>query len=119
MADSHVSAGAADCSELPQWHQRGYLKLAHLMSSHPDYAILRRFGQLNLLNLLNYQAERRELERQYLECCEEDDTSNDLELNLMTSDFHLLHRSERPKDIQKQVLDQIRFKLERYCMQIQ
>ena len=40
----------------------GYPKLARVMGVYPEMAIYRRFGYLNSLNLLYYQAELSELE---------------------------------------------------------
>jgi hypothetical protein len=40
----------------------GYLKLAYLMALAPEVAIFRKFGLLNVLNLLRQQAELQDLE---------------------------------------------------------
>ncbi|KAM0721389.1 hypothetical protein Q7P37_002313 [Cladosporium fusiforme] len=45
--------------------QSGYYELAEFMSSSPETAIFRRFGVLNLMNLLGLQAEVVELQRQW------------------------------------------------------
>ena len=99
---------------MASWCPRGYPKLANLMGSYPESAIFRRFGRLNALTLLSYQAELVDLEHQYLDCCEEDDTTDDPNVNLLSSDFSLVHASERPNDIQKQLLETIRSRLKEY-----
>lgn len=43
---------------------RGYYRLAELMGSYQETAIFRRFGLLNMLNLLSLQAELVNLQRQ-------------------------------------------------------
>ena len=43
---------------------RGYPRLAALMGSYQETAIFRRFGKLNMLNLLSLQAELTDLEVQ-------------------------------------------------------
>jgi hypothetical protein len=42
---------------------QGYRKLAEYMGENPNFAIFRRFGQLNALNLLYLQAELAEMEQ--------------------------------------------------------
>lgn len=54
----------------------GYPKLGRLMGDHPHYAIFRRFGALNALNLLYLQAEIHELELELRKQQEEDEESN-------------------------------------------
>lgn len=48
----------------PNRYSRGYQKLAWLMGQLPEFALLRRFGRLNSLNLLYMQTEIYELEKQ-------------------------------------------------------
>ena len=112
--DTTVQESPKNPRMLRPWHPRGYPKLAHLMGSYPESAIFRRFGQLNMLNLLSYQAELIDLEAQYFETCEEDDLSDDARLNGLSSDFYLLHNSTRPNDVQRQLLEEIRLKLKEY-----
>lgn len=42
----------------------GYPKLARLMACYPETAILRRFGELNTINILRLQAELQDMEHQ-------------------------------------------------------
>jgi hypothetical protein len=50
----------------------GYAKLAHLMSTHHELAIFRRFKALNMQNLLYLQAEITHLEAELLRVARED-----------------------------------------------
>jgi hypothetical protein len=49
----------------------GYVKVAALMSRYPELAIVRRFGDLNMQNLLYLQAELTHLELEYKELVSE------------------------------------------------
>jgi hypothetical protein len=53
----------------------GYAKVAQLMSTHPEFAILRRFQALNMQNLLYMQAEVTHLEAELRSQAEEDTQS--------------------------------------------
>lgn len=56
--------------------EHGYREIAHLMAyKDSPFAIFRRFGQLNMLNLLCMQAELMELQSEFRTVCEEDDDS--------------------------------------------
>lgn len=55
----------------------GYPKLAEHFGNNPDFASVRRFGALSARNLLYYQAELLELEKE-LEDIEERDNTNSL-----------------------------------------
>lgn len=50
----------------------GHTKVARLMYQHPELAITRRFGHLNMQNLLYLQAELVHLEAEYRHLAEED-----------------------------------------------
>ena len=84
------------------------------MGPYPEVAVFRRFGSLNMLNLMSCQAELIQLEDQYRVICEVDDTSSSETLNMLSSDFHLLRESKAPNDTQKAMLSQIRSKLFEY-----
>ena len=62
---------------LDNFKPRGYHKLASLMGPNPDVAIFRRFGALNMLNLMSLQVELVDLEAQLSDIAREDDTSDD------------------------------------------
>lgn len=54
--------------------ENGYREIAQLMACKDSpFAIFRRFGQLNMLNLLCLQAELMELQRDLKDACAEDD----------------------------------------------
>lgn len=59
--------------------ERGYRKLATLMSEVGDVVIFRRFKKLNMLNLMPLQAEFAALELDYEDACNKDDRSGNLE----------------------------------------
>ncbi|TVY84391.1 hypothetical protein LSUE1_G001840 [Lachnellula suecica] len=50
----------------------GYPQISQLMSKHKELAIVRRFGNLNMLNLLHMQAELMHLEEKYFQISETD-----------------------------------------------
>ena len=70
----------------------GYPKLSSLMASYPTAAIFRRFGELNMLNLLRLQAELQDLEAQLQEVRDEDaySQSNDTIRASYVTDFRLM-----------------------------
>lgn len=95
--------------------QRGYPKLASLMGHHTETAIFRRFGQLNMLNLLSLQAELTDLELQLQYIRQEDQASDDPLRMLHTIDFWELRPSRKAgDDLQWQTLLNIRRKLQEY-----
>lgn len=92
----------------------GYAKIAHTMNHHGELAIFRRFGKLNLQNLLYLQAELTHLEKDLDELVERDklDTSREF----YTKDWWSLAESSDNEEDQEQwdkVL-QIREKLKEY-----
>jgi len=54
----------------PMHYSRGYQKLSCLMGRLPEFAVYKRFGALNTLNLLYLQTELADLERQLHETSE-------------------------------------------------
>jgi len=95
----------------------GYLKLASLMGHHTETAIFRRFGQLNMLNLLSLQAELTDLEFQLQHIRQEDEASDDPLRMLHTIDFWELRQSRKAgDDLQWQTLLNIRQKLQEYSI---
>ena len=92
----------------------GYAKIALAMSHHGELAIFRRFGKLNLQNLLYLQAELTHLERDLGELVERD--SLDPNRGFYTKDWWSLAESSDEEEGQEQwdkVL-QIREKLKEY-----
>lgn len=70
----------------------GYGKMAELMSSHDEFAILRRFRHLNMKNLLYLQAEIAHLEEELGELADRD--SMDFELQFHGRDWWSLANGE-------------------------
>jgi hypothetical protein len=63
---------------LPPLPSRGYRKVAHQMAvERSTWPIFRRFGALNMLNLLSYQAELMKLHQRLTDACEVDDEESD------------------------------------------
>ena len=93
----------------------GYAKVASMMGRHSELAILRRFGQLNLQNLLYLQAELVHLEAE-LKVLADADMSFDTSIrNFYSKDWFTLSQSKIDgDDRQWQKVLQIREKLEIY-----
>ncbi|KAF2725246.1 hypothetical protein K431DRAFT_300152 [Polychaeton citri CBS 116435] len=91
---------------------RGYHRLADLMGHYPETAIFRRFGSLNMLNLLSLQAELIDLQIQFRDIWAEDDISMDLNEKEYSTYFRKLMRSET--SLQHEMLLAIRKKLHEY-----
>ena len=98
----------------------GYAKLASLMGSNPEVAILRRFSALNAQNLLYLQAELVDLEEDLRAIAAEDNTSEDPDRVIYSRDWYTLSRSKNHtadnKDAgrQWQIILSIREKLREY-----
>ena len=96
---------------------RGYPKLAALMGSHQETAIFRRFGMLNMLNLLSLQAELTDFEVQLESIIQEDETSGDTNRMLHAIDFRELRAyAKEGDDLHWQMLLDIRAKLQEYSI---
>ncbi|KAI9876633.1 MAG: hypothetical protein M1830_006055 [Pleopsidium flavum] len=65
----------------------GYPKLSAFLSSFPETALFRKFGALNIQNLLYLQAELSELEVELREIAKEDSQSGDSERVLFNKDW--------------------------------
>jgi hypothetical protein len=93
----------------------GYPKLAKIMSLSPETAIFRRFGELNMLNLLRLQAELHDLEHQLQEIRGEDALSKDPVRTGYVNDFRLMRDwMEEGDSLQYDMLLNIGKKLEEY-----
>jgi len=102
----------------------GYAKLAAFMGAHPETAILRRFGTLNMQNLLYLQAELINLENALHKQAKEDFESGHPERSIYASDWETLRDSTTEKDgnpAQWNLMLQIRERLKEYnqalCLQ--
>lgn len=94
---------------------RGYSKLAALMGSYPEAAIFRRFGTLNMLNLLRLQAELTDLEFQLQDIRSEDETDPRSLQYSFAVDFRAMKESEGTgDDLQWKKLSEIGKKLNQY-----
>lgn len=95
----------------------GYPKLARLMSLSSETAIFRRFGELNMLNLLRLQAELHDLEHQLQEIRDEDSQSNDPIRASYVTDFRLMRDWRETGDsLQYDLLVSIGEKLQEYSI---
>ena len=96
---------------------KGYNKLAILMSKNPEVAILRRFGTLNMLNLLYLQAELAELERKFETAYLDDAVSNNADVREFCKSMVALRKSkDGPNGDQLEQFLAIQGKLEKYSM---
>ena len=92
----------------------GYPQIAQLMSSHGEFAILRKFGDLSMLNLLHMQAELMHLEEKYHAIAIDDEKNSDI--SLRSRDWWSLTRADcEGKSEQWNVILEIREKLDKYC----
>ncbi|KAI6910507.1 hypothetical protein KC318_g2947 [Hortaea werneckii] len=91
---------------------KGYHRLADLMGHYPETAIFRRFGALNMLNLLSLQAELIDLQVQFRDIWVEDDASVDLDEKDYSTYFRKLVKSET--SLQYEMLLEVRKKLQEY-----
>ena len=95
----------------------GYPKLAQLMALHPEAAIVRRFGELNMINVLRLQAELQDMEHQLQEVRNEDERSLDKVRESYVKDFRLMRDwSEDGDSLQHDLLLKISDKLKDYSM---
>lgn len=118
MADTVSSVSLQIQGSSPSFpSSQGYHKLATLMGNYRRVAIFRRFGALNMLNLLSLQAELVELEVHFKDVCAEDNESNDPVEQNFSKYFHELRKSEnKANDEQYQMLLTLRKKLQEYSM---
>ena len=100
-------------------HQRrkmeGHAKVAQLMSRYPELAIVRRFGHLNMQNLLYLQAELVHLEAEYRLLAEQSQLNPD-RLDHAKDWFSLSQSDDMPEHQQWGKILDIRKKLKEYSM---
>lgn len=89
-AEIPQDSGPAAQASSPQGHQR----LADFMAEHPANAVFRRFGSLNALNLLYYQAELTELEIDLCKVAKIDRESTDRHRQLYFRSYLLLSQGK-------------------------
>lgn len=99
----------------PPRQPEGYHKLAMLMGPNTEVAIFRRFGSLNMFNLLFMQAELMELERKFTTACLDDAASDINAVKEYCRNFVKLRKSDQHENKdQLQLLQTIRQKLQDY-----
>jgi hypothetical protein len=91
----------------------GHAKVAELMSRHHELAIVRRFGKLNMQNLLYLQAELVHLEAEYRKLAEEDQEHPD-RLDHARDWFSLSQSENKENSEQWHKMLEIREKLKEY-----
>jgi hypothetical protein len=89
----------------------GYPRLADLMGRHGEIAIFRKFGALNMLNLMSLQAELVELEDKLRDVLLENENGEDGVLLLQ--DFYEVRNTPRGNR-QRNLMEHIRTKLREY-----
>ena len=98
----------------------GYQKLGRLMGDHPEYAVFRRFGALNMEILLYMQAEIRHLEIALRKQQKEDQESNHEDRTRYSRDWWTLKEANEPEaepgndGRQWKIILQMREKLQQY-----
>ena len=91
----------------------GYAKLARLMASQDEFAILRSFRNLNMQNLLYLQAELTHLETELKELVERDAAHMDRQFH--AKDWWSLSQGDEEEDTEQWTkFLEIRDKLEKY-----
>jgi hypothetical protein len=107
----------ADVPTLTERSRDGYPSLAGLMQSCPDYAIFRRFGELNVLHLLHLQSELQDMENELQKIREEDTESNDPIRMVYAKDFRAMRDHEEVGDSEQyEMIVKIGVKLKEYSM---
>ena len=96
MAESATET--TNTNEEQQWppipqNLGGYPRLSALFGCHPNLATFRRFGRLNSLNLLYYQAQLVHLEWRLDEQCEADTRADNHLRRLYSQDWDILRTS--------------------------
>jgi len=97
----------------------GYTRLASFMGTHPESAILRRFGFLNAMNLLHLQAELTCLENDLRSAAKADSESGHEARILYDKDWQSLYNSLTAEDgnpTQCNLMMKVREKLNEYSM---
>lgn len=95
----------------------GYPKLAGLMAASAPAAIFRKFGELQMINLLRLQARLQDLEQEYRDIRTEDLASDEPGLASLVKDFRQMQdmaESEDGESEQYDVLKKIQVALKEY-----
>lgn len=99
----------------------GYAKIASRMVAYPELAIVRRFKQLNIQNVLYLQAQLHHLEKQLYSLAKVDIQSSSEQRKLYSRDWYTLSQSLESSDElhrgdQWELVLQIRQVLKEYSM---
>src|SRR5947209_2743199 len=94
---------------------KGYDKLSAFLGKQPSLAMVRKFSNLGIKNLLYMQAELAHLESDLKSMAIEDSESEDPERMLFQNCWWDLHRARSGDDHQWQTVREIREKLREYC----
>lgn len=94
----------------------GYPRLGTLMGANPALAIFRRYGFLNVQNLLHLQAEINELEKELQEIALEDRCSNSGERQYFSREWWKLAQAQGADSLQWRKCLELRLKLNEYSM---
>ncbi|KAI9685543.1 MAG: hypothetical protein M1822_004401 [Bathelium mastoideum] len=98
----------------------GYYGLAEFISTTPEVAVFRKFGLLNMMNLLRLQAELQDMEQQFADVWMEDRDCDDPIRKLYRFDFRLMRKNADGGDsIQHDLLVEIGNKLKEYNSALQ
>jgi hypothetical protein len=97
------------------WKPEGYHKLSRLQGCFPEYAILRRFGTLSMISLLDRQAELVVLEKEFWQQCKDDDLAQANDKEKYSNYFVKLHENLASPPEQLVKLQKIREKVKEYC----
>lgn len=95
----------------------GYPKLASLMAASAPAAIFRKFGDLQMINVLRLQARLQDLEQEYQDIKAEDVTSGELDRESLVKDFRQMQEMAESVDGESEqydVLNKIQVALKEY-----
>lgn len=112
-----TQAEPAEDSELADVPLSGYPKLAGLMAASAPAAIFRKFGELQMINLLRLQARLQDLEQEYWDNRTEDLASDEPGLASLVKDFRQMQdmaESQDGESEQYDVLNKIQVALKEY-----
>jgi len=117
MPDSPTTITQGITRSSTTWSMGTYPKLSNFMGSFPDVAIFRRFGAMNVQNLLFLQAELSHLERELAVIREEEAQSEDEKRQLALRSWWELSSSQyegEEDNPQWDIIQRIREKLVEY-----
>ena len=104
------SAGPSAKDQASPYPPHGYCALAEMMTELPTACMFRRFGVLNSLSTLFYQAELTKLEHEFLEQLRSDMRSGDPVKRTFNTDWNAMTAT----DAQRDIIAKIRTVLEKY-----